>query len=247
MHRRELLAGIVGLAAAVGPMGHLLAQTGQQSADLQGCMSEPGLVLYLSQFTGQLPMTSQELLPGADWQLFSSPYSTAAFLFPADWTGQILFASSFTQSAAPQWTAQQQSVSGITSARVLAGDGSAAWESVSGGIQGVALSLEQVVAMAEGGMLGDGYTGTRLCGHTEATVNGGVAWLTAVNSNGTIVLSNGTLFADPSGPYSVVTWYAMAGPQTQFEQLMRSVFLPIQWQLLQAGGSNPSPTPTPGF
>lgn len=247
MHRRALLAGLVGVATGVAPAGRLLAQTGQQPADLQACMSEPGLALYLSMLSGQLPMTSQELLPGATWQLFSSPYSTAVFLYPPDWTGQVLFASTFTQHAAPQWTGQQQSASGITSARVTSSDASAAWESVAGGIQGVALTLEQVVAIAEGGLLGDGYTGTRMCAHTEPLANGGTAWLTALDANGTIVLTNGTLFSDPSGPYSVITYYGMAAPQAQFEQTMRSVFLPIQWQLLQSGGSLPTPTPTPGF
>lgn len=247
MNRRAILAGLLGTGLGMSLAGRPIVQAAQQPADLQGCMSEPGLALYLGMFQGQFPVSSQELLPGADWQLFSSPYATTAFLFPPDWIGQVLFASSFTQNAAPQWTAQQQSASGITSARVTSSDSSAAWESVAGGIQGAALTLEQVVAMAEGGLLGDGYAGTRLCGHTEATLNGGTAWLTALDSNGTIVLTNGTLYADPSGGFSVITWYAMAGPQAQFEQIMRSVFLPIQWQLIQAGGSNPAPTPTPEF
>lgn len=245
MHRRAVIAGMVGLAAGVSPLSRsLLAQSGQPPADLQGCMSEPGLALYFELLAGQPVIDTRELLPGASWQLYSSPYSLTTFLFPPDWVGQTLFASTFTQTAAPQWTAQQTNISGIVSSRVTASDSSAAWESVAGGLQGVAVSLEQVVAMAEGGLLGDGYTATRLCGHTEATVNGGTAWATAVNASGTIVLSNGTLFADQSGPFSVITYYAMAGPQAAFEQLMRTVFLPIQVQLVQGGGEL-TPTPTP--
>lgn len=246
MHRRAIIAGMVGLTAGVRPLSRrTLAQMGQPPADLQGCMSEPGLALYFDLLAGRPVMDTRELLPGANWQLFGSPSSSTTFLFPPDWVGQTLFASSFTQNAAPQWTAQQTALSGIVSSRVTSSDSSAAWESVTGGLQGVAVTLEQVVAMAEGGLLGDGYSANRLCGHTEMTANGGTAWATAVNANGTIVLSNGTLYADPSGPFSVITYYAMAGPQAAFEQLMRTVFLPIQVQLIRGDGGEPTPTPTP--
>ncbi len=246
MNRRSMLAGLLGAAVAVTPGRQLLAQSGQP-ADLAGCLAEPGIALFLDVFQGRSNLTSQELLPGANWQLFTSPYALVAFLFPPDWLGQVLFASTFSQNAAPLWTAQQQRASGIVSARVAAADATAVWEYVAGTLQGVALTIEQAVAMAEGGILGDGYAGNRLCVHTEPTLSGGVAWLTAVERDGLLVLTNGTLFADASGfsPFSVITYYSFVGPRAGFEQLMRSVFIPIQWQLLQ-GGSDPVPTATPG-
>ena len=136
---------------------------------------------------------------------------------------------------------------GLLSARVASPDATAAWEYVAGTLQGVALSIEQAIAIAEGGMLGDGYAGTRLCLHTEPTINGGTAWLTAIESNGLLVLTNGTLFADASGlsPFSVITYYALVAPRASYEQAMRQVFIPIQWQLLRLGGGDPTPTPTP--
>lgn len=135
MKRRSVLGGIIGAALAATPGGRLAALAGQQPADLQGCMSEPGLALYLGMFQGQFPMSSQELLPGANWQLFSSPYATSAFLFPPDWIGQVLFAASFTQNAA---TVDIATAIGLWD-HLGTGDlkrFGAAWESVAGGIQG---------------------------------------------------------------------------------------------------------------
>ena len=234
------------MALGAAPRGRLLAQTGQ-TTDLVGCLAEPGIALFLEVFQGRSNLTSHELLPGTNWQLFTLPYGLVAFLYPPDWIGQVLFASTFSQNAAPQWTGQQQNASGIVSTRVTTADSTAAWEYAVGTLQGIALTLDQSVAIAEGGILGDGYTGTRLCMHTEPALNGGVAWLTAIERNGLLVLTNGTLFADASGlsPFSVLTYYSFVGPRAQFEQLMRSVFIPIQWQLLYAGGSDPTPTPIP--
>lgn len=247
MKRRSVLSGVVGagLALAVGRGSR--AQTGQP-ADLAGCLAEPGIALFLDVFQGRSNLTSQDLLAGADWQLFSSPYTLVAFLYPPDWSPQVLFANSFTQNAAPIWSNPTPQSPGIISARVVSLDSTAAWEYVAGTLTGVALTVEQAIAIAEGGVFGDGFTGTRLCVHTEPTINGGTAWLTATESNGLLALTNGTLFADASdfSPYSVLTWYSLVAPRTQYEQFMRQVFIPIQWQLLQSGGSEPIPTPTPG-
>lgn len=246
MNRRSMMAGMVGLTLGATPCGRSLAQTGQP-ADLAGCLTEPGIALFLDLFQGRSTLTSQELLPPSSWQLFASPATTVSFFFPFDWAAQVLFASTFTQSVAPVWTDQQQSASGLISARVLLPHSTAVWEYVIGTLQGVALTIDQAVAIAEGGVLGDGVVGNRLCAHTETTINGGTAWLTAAESNGSVLLTNGTLYADASGfsPFSVLTYFGMGGPREQLEQLMRTVFLPIQFQLLQSGDGYLSPTPTP--
>lgn len=246
MKRRSVLSGAVGVGLALAVGRGSMAQTGQP-ADLAGCLAEPGIALFLDVFQGRSNLTSQDLLPGADWQLFSSPYTLVAFLYPPDWSGQVLFANSFTQNAAPIWSNGTPQSPGITSARVVSPDSTAAWEYVAGTLTGVALTVEQAIAVAEGGVFGDGFTGTRLCVHTEPTINGGTAWLTATESNGLLALTNGTLFADASGfsPYSVLTWYSLVAPRATYELYMRQVFIPIQWQLLQSGGSEPIPTPTP--
>jgi hypothetical protein len=246
MHRRAMMAGMLGLALGAVPRGRLLAQSGQP-ADLAGCLAEPGIALYLDVFESRSTMSFQELLPGTDWLLFSSPYSLVTFLYPPDWPAQLLYASTFTQNAAPIWTADIPQAGGVLSARVMSPDSSALWEYVAGTLQGVALSIEQAVAIAEGGVLGDGYDGARLCLYTEPTLNGGTAWLTAIERDGLLVLTNGTLYADTSGfsPFSVITYYSLAAPRATYEQTMRQVFLPIQWQLLKRGGEEPVWTPTP--
>lgn len=246
MRRRSMLAGMLGVGLGTAICAESEAQTGP-TTDLAGCLAEPGIALFLDVFQGRSTLTFQELLPGADWVLFSSPYSLVAFLHPPDWSAQLLYASTFTQNAAPIWTAGVPQAGGLLAARVVSPDASAAWEYVAGTLQGVALSIEQAIAIAEGGILGDGYSGSRLCLHTEPTISGGTAWLTAIESDGRLVMTNGTLFADASGfsPYSVITYYGLAAPRASYEQVMRQVFLPIQWQLLRRGGEDAVATSTP--
>lgn len=247
MKRRTVLAGITGAAAMLLPGSRLLAQSGQPT-ELAGCLAEPGIALFLDVFQGRSTLTSQELLPGAGWQLFSSPYATVDFLYPPDWIGQLLYASSFTQNAAPLWTSGAPQTGGVLASRVVSPDSTALWEYVVGSLSGVALSFEQAIAIAEGGVLGDGYAGTRLCSYTTQNITGGIDWLTAIDSNGLLVLTNGTLVADASGlsPFSVITYYSLVAPRAGYEQTMRQVFIPIQWQMLRSGGGNPTPTPAPG-
>ena len=246
MNRRAAIAGMLGVAVALTAGRRSLAQPGQRS-DLAGCLAEPGIALYLDIFEGRSTPPFQELLPGADWLLFSSPYSLVTFLYPPDWPAQLLYAATFSENAAPIWTADIPQAGGMLAARVMSPDSTALWEYVAGTLQGVAISIEQAIAIAEGGVLGDGYAGTRLCLYTEPTVNGGIAWLTAIERDGLLVLTNGTLYADTSGfsPFSVITYYSLAASQATYEQTMRQVFLPIQWQLLKRGGEEPLWTPTP--
>ena len=100
MNRRSLLTGLIATAVAALPGGKSLAQ-GQRPADLAGCLAEPGIALFLDLFEGKPVMTPEELLPGANWQLFSSPATPVFFLFPPDWVGQVLFASTFSPNGAP--------------------------------------------------------------------------------------------------------------------------------------------------
>lgn len=245
MRRRAVLAGLLGAAMGLTPRRRLLAQSGQRS-DLAECLAEPGIGLYLDLFEGRAPLASEALAPKADWLLFASPYSLVSFLFPPDWSGALLYASTFTTNAAPIWTNDVPQTGGLLSARVVSPDATAAWEYVAGSLQGVALSMEQAIAIAEGGLLGDGYSGSRLCLYTAPAANGGTSWLTAIESNGLLAMTNGSLVVDSSGvtPFSVLTYYGLVAPRASYEQTMRQVFLPIQWQLLRIGGSSPSPTPT---
>lgn len=246
MKRRSVLAGLFGVSFGAVLRGKTEAQTGQ-TGDVTACLAEPGIALFLDVFQGTSNLNFQELLPGAGWQLFSSPYSLVTFLYPPDWSAELLYAATFTENAAPIWTADVPQAGGLLSARVMSADATAAWEYVAGTFQGVAMSMEQAIGMAEGGMLGDGYTGNRLCIYTEPTMSGGSAWLTAIESNGLLLLTNGTLFADSSGfsPFSVITYYGMVAPRASYEQVMREVFIPIQWQLLRRGGEDAVATSTP--
>lgn len=246
MNRRAMLAGLLGTSLGMAGL-HRIGTEAQAPADLAGCLAEPGIALFLGIFQGQPLMQLEELMPRPDWQLFLSPSTTVSFLYPPDWTGQVLFASSFSPSGAPQWVGQQQSASGLTSARVVGPQGNAIWEYVIGSLLGVALTLEQAVAIAEAGVFGDGPSGTRLCAHTETVTGVGVSWLTAVERDGLVLMTNGTLSSDPAAtvPYSVLTYYALGGPKAELEPLMRQVLIPIQWQMLRGGGFEPTPTPTP--
>ena len=78
MKRRSMLAGLLGAALGATPGRRLLAQSGQPE-DLAGCLAEPGIALFLDLFQGRSNLTSQELLPGADWQLYSSPSTLVSF------------------------------------------------------------------------------------------------------------------------------------------------------------------------
>lgn len=245
MKRRAVLSGLICSIAASVPSMRALAQ-GTQPADLAGCLAEPGIALYVDLVQGRPVMTTEELSPGANWQLFVSPVTATSFLYPPDWAGQELYAATFSATGAPQWTAQQESAAGMVSARVLLPHSTALWEFVAGSLQGIALTIEQAVGIAEQGVLGDGVTGNRLCLYTQPAIDGGIAWFTAVEWNGSILLTNGTLYTDASGfsPFSVLTYYGMGGPRDQLEHLMRTVFLPIKAQL-SGGGDEPTPTPTP--
>jgi hypothetical protein len=240
MKRRALLTGLI--AAAGLPGGRWLAR-GQQPADLAACLAEPGIALYLDLYEGDLVMTQEELLPRADWLLFASPATPVSFYFPPDWTGQVLFATTFTQAGAPQWSPQQTQTSGLVAAQVVSPDGSAGWAFVAGTLLGVMLDSDQAATVAERGVLGDATGGTRFCAYGEPGVLGW-SWLTGVEQNGSTLLTNGELFVDGSG-FSVLSYYTLYGPQAQFEALMRTVFLPIQWQLLRTGEGLVIPTPTP--
>lgn len=247
MNRRTMLGGLLGSAVAISPGRILRAQT-EQRPELAGCLAEPGIALFLDLFEGQQTLTLQELVPPADWLPFSLPYSPVWFLYPPDWSAQLLYAATFTQNAAPIWISNVPQTGGLLSARVVSPDATSAWEYAVGSLQGVVISIEQAIAIAEGGMLGDGYAGSRLCFSTGPAIPTGIAWLTAIDSNGLLALTNGTLIVDTSGfvPFSVITYYSLVAPRANYEQVMRQVFVPIQWQLLRRDdGASSTVTPTP--
>lgn len=245
MKRRSLLAGM--LATGLGTAGMCRTGTEAQAPDLARCMAEPGIALILNLFQGQPVMQLEELMPQADWQLFASPATPVSFYYPPDWTGQVLYASTVSPGGSPQWVDQQQSSSGLISARVVSPQANAIWEYVVGSLLGVALTLEQAVALAESGVFGDGPSGSRLCTHTEQTISGATSWFTAVERDGVMLLTNGTLSSDPTAtvPYSILTYYALGGPRAELESVMREVLIPIQWQMMRGTSYVPTPTPTP--
>ena len=67
-----------------------------------------------------------------------------------------------------------------------------------------------------------------------------------IKLDASVLVSYGWPRSPSSGLYATTTlaYYTLFGPQETYEELMRTIFIPILSQL-EGGGYTPTPTPTP--
>jgi hypothetical protein len=155
-----------------------------------------------------------------------------------------LWADQLSATGTPVWSDIPTLQPQLTSERIVSPDGDGAFEFVTGTLSGLWLTPGQAAAVAEQGLVGDQVARTPLCTFEDANPLL-PSWFHASYLDGSVLVSEGWPLPRTSvfGDSTILNYYTMAGPQTRFESLMRSVFIPILAQLT-GGGGEPNPTPT---
>ena len=210
------------------------------------CSQLPGLQLLLDWRAGKTVIQHSDLVPPGNWGLYSQSGMPVTFLYPADWTPYALWASGLTPAGAIDWQTASSPSSYLVGARIVSPRGDALYEYVSGTLVGVALSLNQAAAAAEQGVLGDRQTTEEICVYQDST-SLTPAWTRAGWFGDLAVTTGGQVLSDANAfnPYTTMTYQSFVGPENQFTDLMRSVYIPIMFQFMMSGSSTTSPTPTP--
>jgi hypothetical protein len=245
--RRTLIgAGALALAAAT------TASLGRSSAGDQAvptpvisgdCADEPGVQLLVEWRLGLPVMTLEELLPPRSWVRYLHPTMPVTFLYPPDWREQPLWADRFSREGVPLWTDQPMAMPQLTSERLISPDGDALFEFAGGTIVGAALAPGEAATIAELGVVGEEARLRSICSYEDANplVPG---WFHAARVEDAVLVTYGWPIANATAlwPNTVVYYYSMLGPRDRFDDLMRTVYIPILFQLTGIGGG---PTPTP--
>lgn len=211
------------------------------------CRVEPGVELLAEWNLGYPVVSPVELTPPLDWVRFIHPTLPVTFLYPPDWIPVALWADAFSSSGAPIWSDQPVGLPQLTSERIVSPAGDAAFELVSGTINGVRLTPGQAAFIAEQGLLGENAEVTPLCTFEDANPLF-PSWFHGMRYQGSVLVTEGWPLPQSGlfGESTILNYYSMVGPQARFEELMRTVFMPILAQLSGGGGeSNPTPTVSP--
>jgi hypothetical protein len=214
--------------------------------DLTGdCGSEPGVQLLLDWSLGRPVLQITELAPPASWAQYSHPTLPLFFRYPPDWLPVALWAETFSANGMPIWLDQPVPLPQLVSGRIISPDGYASFEFTAGTITGYALTTEQSAMVAKQGIVGELPRLTSICTH-EIPAELEPGWFHADMLDASVLVSYGWPRSPTSGLYATttLTYYTLFGPQEQFEELMRTVYIPILSQL-EGGGDTPTPTPTP--
>ena len=183
---------------------------------------------------------------------FSFSGAPVAFLYPADWSAYPIWASGLTSSGAIAWQPQPSASSYLAGARIVSPEGNALYEYVSGTLSGVALTLQEIERAAEQGFLGDGGKILPICS-IEDSASFTQTWTRGGSYSDLSVVTGGNLnsSADPYLSASIISYQSFVGPEDQFTELVRTVYIPIMFQFMMSSTgsdrSNPTPTPTPSF
>jgi hypothetical protein len=206
------------------------------------------LQLLLDWDAGRVTLSRDELYPPVDWQFLSHPGHSRAFFYPPDWTAFRLWASGLTASGAVDWQLSWSPSSTMAASRIVSPEGNALYEAVIGLVSGVTLDLQQAQLAAEQGALGDGQVTDPIC-HYENTVRTDATWTHAGWYGDLAVTTAGNVFTDvvTIGNQTYLDYQSFIGPKDQYTSLVRSVFIPILYQIRTSGSSRGEPTPTPGF
>lgn len=209
------------------------------------CHPEPGVQL-LAEWNLGLPVLSPiELLPPLTWVRYLHPTSPVSFLYPPDWIPIALWAESLSPTGMPVWLDQPVALPQLTAHRIVSPTGDAAFEFVSGTVTGMALSPAQAAWVAEQGIMGEQAELTPLCTFEYAHPLL-PSWFHGMHTGDRVLVTEGYPLPQTGlfGDSTILNYYSMAGPQANFETLMRTVYIPILAQL-SGGGGESEPTPTP--
>jgi len=209
------------------------------------CRPEPGVQLLAEWNLGISNLSPIDVLPPLTWTRYYHTTIPVTFLYPPDWNPTPLWADSFSQTGMPLWVHEPMMLPQLTVERIVSPNRDAAFEFVTGTISNVALTPAQAAHVAEQGLLGDQITLTPLCTfeHEHPLVS---SWFHGMYAGSGVLVSEGWPIPQTSvfGPSTILNYYTMVGPREQFEMLMRTVFIPILYQLSgSAGGETPTPVP----
>jgi hypothetical protein len=207
------------------------------------CSDEPGVQLLVEWRLGLPVMTLEELLPPRSWVRYVHPTTPVTFLYPPKWQEQPLWADSFSQDGVPLWTDKPIAMPQLTSERLISPDGDALFEFAGGTIAAAVLAPGEAATVAEMGVVGEDARLRSICSYEDANplLPG---WFHAARVEDSVLVTYGWPIANATSlwPNTIVYYYSMFGPRDSFEDLMRTVYIPILFQLTGIGGG---PTPTP--
>lgn len=238
LSRRALALGLASVAGTALTRRTAWAEQVAPTPVVTGdCSVEPGVQLLIDWRLGKPVMTIEQLLPPLDWVPYTHPTLPLIFRYPPDWTPQALWADTFTPTGAPIWRDQPPMLPQLSLARIVSPTEDAAFEFAVGNIQGPPLTPGQAAVVAKQGILGERPRLTSIC--TYEDLNPLMpSWFHTDYAGKAILVSSGVAIAQPSIflPATTVTYQNLLGPQEQFEDLMRTIFLPILVQFLGGGG-----------
>jgi hypothetical protein len=245
--RRGVLLGALG-GTGVALLGRAVGGQGTPPVATPGdCSRVPALRLFADWIAGKPVLRPEELRPPLDWVVFNQFGAPVSFLHPGDWIPSALFASGLTPAGAIAWETTPSPTTFLAASRIVSPDGQALYEYVAGVLAGVALTLDEAAMAAEQGVLGnDGTATVPICAEDDPAAFG-PSWMRAGRFGELVVTTGGSLLSDPSGgsPFTTLNYQSFVGPEARYTELMRTVFIPIMYQLLMAGAGTLEPTPTP--
>ncbi|MEA2527447.1 MAG: hypothetical protein QOF73_4674 [Thermomicrobiales bacterium] len=250
LSRRGALAGALG-GAGVALLGRAVAGQVTSPGITRGdCSKLPGLQLLFDWYARREILRHDELVPPLGWRLYSLSGMPVVFLYPSDWTPFAMWATGLTRSGAIAWQNTPSPSAYLVGARIVSPKQDALYEYVSGTLSGAALTLPQAETAAEQGVLGDGQTTDPICVY-EDTTSFMHTWTRAGWYRDLAVVIGGNLYSDAGAysPTTVISYQSFIGPESQFTELMRTVYIPIMFQFMMSRSSTikPTPIPTPGF
>jgi hypothetical protein len=185
---------------------------------------------------GKPVMTHDELVPPSTWKLFRQTGAPVTFLHPGDWTARAMWATGLTAAGAVDWQETLSPAAYLSGVRVVSPDEQATYEYVTGVLIGEALTLDEAASAAEQGVLGDRKVTEPICVYRD-TSSFNQVWTRAGRLEDQVVVTGGNLYSETGGysAYSTLGYQSFIGPEEQFTELMRKVFIPIVFQFMAGG------------
>ena len=238
---RRSLVQLAGAFAGAGFGARAVRARAQTPPTLIGegdCTVEPGVQLLVDFNLGRpVSLTLTDLQAPTNWQPYRHPTLPLLLFIPPDWTGVAGWADSYSASGRPNWTDQRPDVPQLNLARVISAEGDAAFEYVVGNILGQPMTPEQVAPVAKQSLLGEDPDIRSICTFLDTNPLN-PAFFQADRFEQSIHITAGNAVGLPSlfAPATTVSFQNFFGPRTDFEELMRDVFLRFVVQFMGGGG-----------
>lgn len=248
LHRRAMLAGLLGVGAHLGRGAVLAEQVAPTPVVTGDCEEEPGIEMLFAWRQGQVVYPSiGDSMPQTDWEPAEHPGLLMPYLIPPGWTSIAGWCDSISRDGRPNWTDTPMPVPWLQLHRVISPDGNAAFEYVIGNIQGQPLHPLQVAEIAKASIVGENQEFREICLIDDSLNQLAPSWFTADRWERSVLITAGTALGLPDVflPATTVTFQNIIAPRRDLEELMYDVFLRILFQFLGGGGSDETPTPTP--